>query len=206
MSVPMSARHFTVGEAAHVSGVTLKRVHNAIDKHVVAPDADRGTYAPRTVSGRQMLLLKLWAEVGDFLNDERRAKLLEALDDEPSLARFRIDPLVTLELAPARKEIETRTRELDAASAVVEKRRSVMRGEPVFKGTRIPVRLVADMLADGASVGEILESYPRLDANIVELGRIWAAAHPRRGRPRSPAERGAKLVSEKRAASRRSAA
>jgi uncharacterized protein (DUF433 family) len=202
----MVARHFTPSEAAHVSGVTLKRVHNAIDKHIVAVEGERVDYAPRFVTDKQVLLLKLWAEVGDYLNDERRARLLEALDDEPSLTRFKIHPLVTLELAPARKEIETRARELDAAGAIVEKRRSVLRGEPVFKGTRIPVRLVADMLADGASVDEVVEDYPRLDARTIELGRIWAAAHPRRGRPRSLVERGAKLVGEKRVASKRAPA
>jgi len=32
----------------------------------------------------------------------------------------------------------------------------IMRGTPVFKGTRIPVDLVADMLAQGATAEEIL--------------------------------------------------
>jgi len=37
----------------------------------------------------------------------------------------------------------------------------ITRGTPVFKGTRIPVDLVADMLAQGATAEEILEGYPR---------------------------------------------
>jgi uncharacterized protein (DUF433 family) len=35
----------------------------------------------------------------------------------------------------------------------------IMRGTPVFKGTRIPVDLVADMLAQGATAEEILEGF-----------------------------------------------
>jgi len=34
----------------------------------------------------------------------------------------------------------------------------IMRGTPVFKGTRIPRDLVADMLAQGATADEILEA------------------------------------------------
>ena len=36
----------------------------------------------------------------------------------------------------------------------------IMGGTPVFKGTRIPVELVAEMLAQGASAGKILEGTP----------------------------------------------
>jgi uncharacterized protein (DUF433 family) len=39
----------------------------------------------------------------------------------------------------------------------------IVRGTPVFKGTRIPVDLVADMVAQGAKVEEILEGYLTLD-------------------------------------------
>jgi uncharacterized protein (DUF433 family) len=37
----------------------------------------------------------------------------------------------------------------------------IMRGTPVFKGTRIPADLVADLLAQGATADEILQE----DAN-----------------------------------------
>ena len=41
-------------------------------------------------------------------------------------------------------------------------------------------------LAEGADESEILEGYPALDARQLDLSRIWAAAYPSRGRPRSP--------------------
>jgi uncharacterized protein (DUF433 family) len=44
-----------------------------------------------------------------------------------------------------------------------------MRGTPVFKGTRIPVDLVADMLAQGASAEEILEGYPTLSKEKIAI-------------------------------------
>lgn len=38
----------------------------------------------------------------------------------------------------------------------------VMLGKPVIKGTRITVELILKKLSDGASIDELLESYPSL--------------------------------------------
>ena len=39
---------------------------------------------------------------------------------------------------------------------------SVMSGTPCFRGTRVPVAVLFDNLADGLSLDEILESWPSL--------------------------------------------
>lgn len=39
----------------------------------------------------------------------------------------------------------------------------VLGGAPVFRGTRVPVDVLFDNLADGYSVDEILEEFPTLD-------------------------------------------
>jgi uncharacterized protein (DUF433 family) len=59
----------------------------------------------------------------------------------------------------------------------------IMRGTPVYRGTRIPVELIADMLTQGARPEEILEGYPALDREKVELAPLYVQAFPRRGRP-----------------------
>jgi len=59
----------------------------------------------------------------------------------------------------------------------------IMRGTPVFKGTRIPVDLIADMLAQGATPEEIIEGYPALDKEKVVMAALYMRAFPRRGRP-----------------------
>lgn len=38
---------------------------------------------------------------------------------------------------------------------------NVMFGKPVIKGTRIPVDLILEKLGNGATVPQLLESYPR---------------------------------------------
>ena len=49
----------------------------------------------------------------------------------------------------------------------------IMRGTLVFKGTRIPVDLVAAMLAQGATVDEILEGYPTLNREMLSLAPLY---------------------------------
>lgn len=62
-------------------------------------------------------------------------------------------------------------------------------------GTRIPVRAVVAMLDAGASEDELLEGYPKLNRRLLSLARIWVAAHPPRGRPKSLGDRGFVLKS-----------
>jgi hypothetical protein len=50
-------------------------------------------------------------------------------------------------------------------------------------------------LAAGSGVAEILSGYPNLGRRKLELGRLWVAAHPRRGRPKRLSEFGFKLIS-----------
>ena len=40
--------------------------------------------------------------------------------------------------------------------------KSVMHGQPIIKGTRIPVSLIFDYLADGYSIKDILDQFPHL--------------------------------------------
>ena len=54
----------------------------------------------------------------------------------------------------------------------------IMGGTPVFRGTRIPVDLVADMLTQGASAEEILEGYPTLDREEIAMAPLCARAFP----------------------------
>jgi uncharacterized protein (DUF433 family) len=80
-------------------------------------------------------------------------------------------------------------------------------GTPVIRGTRVPVYDVAASVAAGIPMDRILEAYPSLDADKVELAAIYAEANPVRGRPRSSDElpKDATLVTDKRVPHRRKA-
>jgi uncharacterized protein (DUF433 family) len=52
---------------------------------------------------------------------------------------------------------------------------SVMQGKPVIRGTRIPVELLLRKLAEGATIEDLLDAYPRLAANDIRAALAYAA-------------------------------
>ncbi len=51
----------------------------------------------------------------------------------------------------------------------------IMVGKPVIKGTRIPVDLIVRLVAQGLSVKEILEDYPRLTKKDIRAALLYSA-------------------------------
>jgi uncharacterized protein (DUF433 family) len=191
-------RTYSPAEAAAISGIGVKAVNNALDKGILRSAAKpTGGKKParRLVTGEELLKLKLWYGVGAMLPADRRQMLFEEMLAKPAAPTIRADELVIIDIAEARKQIAASERALDQAEAAIERNRGVMGGEPVFKGTRIRVYLVAAMLASGADEGQILDGYPKLNARMLNLARIWVAAHPRRGRPKGLAAQGLKVRS-----------
>jgi uncharacterized protein (DUF433 family) len=84
-----------------------------------------------------------------------------------------------------RLELDHDLKRLERAENMIVSDPEIMRGTPVYRGTRIPVELVADMLNEGTSPEDILEGYPALDSEKVELAPLYVQAFPRRGRPAS---------------------
>lgn len=192
--MPSAARLYTTAEAAAVSGVGVKAVNNAIDKQIVRAARPTGSArerkSRRALTADDLLRLKLWYQVGNILTQDRRHELFEAIKARPNAKTVKAGALLIVDVDEARRQIATRTRDLEAAEAIVSRDKAVLGGEPVFKGTRIPVRLIVSMLDEGAYPEEILDGYPKLAKRQLELARIWVAAHPRRGRPKSLKARG----------------
>ncbi|HEY1926647.1 MAG TPA: DUF433 domain-containing protein [Caulobacteraceae bacterium] len=86
---------------------------------------------------------------------------------------------VTSELAAYRK-----------AMAVIAEDSDIQAGAATFKGTRILVHTIADLLKAGASRTELEDDYPHLTAAMLAAAPVYARTHPRRGRPKAPAWRG----------------
>ncbi|MCC6791028.1 MAG: DUF433 domain-containing protein [Thermomicrobiales bacterium] len=49
----------------------------------------------------------------------------------------------------------------------------IMLGKPVFRGTRIPVYVVLDLLSAGASPSEIVDDYPSLSLEDVDAAVVY---------------------------------
>ena len=51
----------------------------------------------------------------------------------------------------------------------------IMHGEPIIKGTRLTVQYIIGLLAEGASVEEILEEYKGLKKEDIEACLLFAS-------------------------------
>jgi len=51
----------------------------------------------------------------------------------------------------------------------------VMQGKPVIRGTRVPAELILRKLAEGASLEDLLDAYPRLTADDIRACLKYAA-------------------------------
>jgi uncharacterized protein (DUF433 family) len=192
----VALREYTATEAAAVSEVGVKSVHNAIDKKIIAGRHDK--HSGRAITDDDLLRLKLWYGVGSILSAERRKKLFDAIAEHPDAKTVRADDYLIIDVERAKQQLAARADALREAENLVHSQKGIMGGEPVFKGTRVPVRAIAIMRAQGASIDEIVEGYPSLNPHMVELADIWSAAHPARGRPKKLSEQGLKAISTKR--------
>jgi uncharacterized protein (DUF433 family) len=57
----------------------------------------------------------------------------------------------------------------------IEMRPDVMLGKPVIRGTRVTVELVLRKLAEGMTVDDLLDAYPRLTREDVQAAMQFAA-------------------------------
>ena len=113
---------------------------------------------------------------------------------------------LTIDLLPFFERSVARLERLDAAREVVTISDDIMGGTPVISGTRVPVHDVAAALAAGVPAKEILEDYPSLTEDRLELAALYAEANPLRGRPKPLIARlpeGARILSDHRVPRRR---
>jgi uncharacterized protein (DUF433 family) len=174
---------FTPTEAAVLTGLPLKAVNNAIDKKTVAAVA--GEEGGRLLDARALVSLTLERRLADRVGPELRRQVFDALTEAPRNVVSLEGGLVKIDLREPRRELAMSLRELRRARRFVVSDPEIMGGDPVFRGTRVPVHVIAELVAQGSTQAELCESYPRLTAEMIRLALIYAAAYPLRGRPRN---------------------
>lgn len=80
-------------------------------------------------------------------------------------------------------DINSRVEEVRMANSLVSVS-DLFDGEPVFVGTRVPVRTIAAFLAEGASAEYVREQFPSVTNDMIRAAPLWAKTHPAKGRPR----------------------
>ena len=197
---------YTPSQVSAVTGLPLPAVHKAIEYKLIRPKRVReGHFVQRLLSRSQAVYLRMEAKGLRSLPLAARRQVARAIEQDPGIDAMCIaeGSVILIQCKSARKEVEAELRRLTEATRMVESDPEIMRGAPVYRGTRIPVHAIADMLSQGATIAEILEGYPALTQKKVGLAPMYIKAFPRRGRPviRSWAKRPPRRVSQRRLAS-----
>jgi uncharacterized protein (DUF433 family) len=182
----MTENSYTPAQASAVAKLPLKAVQKLIDVRLIRPRRMRsGRETQRLLSPEQLVYLRLEAEGVRLLPLAARREVAQAVVSKPEVHSIAVagGSALVIEVEHARREVEQELKRLRKVQAMVVSDPEIMRGTPVFKGTRIPVELVAEMATEGATVEEILAGYPALRREQVELAPLYVAAFPRRGRP-----------------------
>jgi uncharacterized protein (DUF433 family) len=177
---------YTPAQASAITGLPLAAVHKAIDSRLIRPRSARsGGTVRRLLTKEQLIYLQLEAEGLRLLPVGARREIADSIQRSPKVDLMAIGngTVLFVEFKAARRKVEGQLKQLAHIEKMVVNDPEIMRGTPVFKGTRIPVDLVADMLAQGATAEEILEGYPTLSEERVAIAPLYMRAFPRRGRP-----------------------
>lgn len=182
----------TSQEAAWITGLSAKTINATIDRGEVKPlkaVRTRGVTS-RRLGAAEVVYLLLRKKAGRALSAQARrelyAKLAQRRQAGQSQADVEIrlaDGVVRVELKQARIEMAQRWTALRDAAEMVVSDPGIRGGDPVLRGTRVPVYVIADLVAQGVEPGELLEDYPSLSAEMIQAALAYAQTNPRRGRP-----------------------
>jgi uncharacterized protein (DUF433 family) len=182
----MPTMKYTPAEASALTNLPIRAVRRLIDRRLIRPRRQQsGRSVQRLLSWEQLVYLRLEAEGLALLPVAERRKIAKQIEADAGIDVVSVSEgsALLIQVKTVRKELGERLKKLERAESVIVEDLETMRGTPVYQGTRIPVELIADMLNQGASIDEILEGYPALDRERVELAPLYVQAFPRRGRP-----------------------
>lgn len=195
----MDTQHLlTLRETAVVAGVNPAFVKREVQRRVVRPRrARRHVFFPETAA-------LYFAVVADFLGyleldlpPALRTELYALLTDAPSPRARRWEraddavwlhgrnAAMKLDTVALEQQIKERLSLLGRRATRIHSDPAIKNGVPVFKGTRIPVENVRGQLARGATVDELMEHYPGLPREDIQLAQLLNELGRPPGRPKN---------------------
>ena len=152
-----SPRLFTLNEAAVLTRMPLKAVHNAIDKKTVALTADtRAGHKTRLLDLRALMSLALERRLTERVAPDLRREIFGALTDPRRTSVSVEGGLIKIDLREPRRELTRSIHDLRRACELVHSDPNTTGGAPVFRGTRIQVHMIAALLERGSAPEELL--------------------------------------------------
>ena len=173
----------TRNEIAEISGVSVNAVNKALEQRVAKARRQRGRTLLAADEAAALALLselpvnlsiKLKREVRDWI-----VKRSPAEAEEFELSR-------ALRIAMTENAADVAKRAFDYVrlrDKYIEADPKKMGGTPVIRGTRVPVRTLAQLIEGGEGWEVLKEDYPHIPEKAYDVAVLWARGNPRRGRP-----------------------
>lgn len=202
---------FTAREAQRVTGLSNRRLQYWDETDFIRPSvaARQGRGWPRLYSFRDLIQLRIAAQLRDQLSLQALRRLKVALDVDAPFAELRFavlggNDVVYLGLtgqaeavkAPGqivltfdvpiqeiRADLQGRIRELRTRreTGTIGKARGVLGSKDLIRGTRITPGAIQRMLASGWSESRILDEFPELEEADIAAARAYASQTRRAG-------------------------
>ena len=169
--------HFTVAETAILTGTDPKAVHNAVED--ILPHLAR---APRLLTACDVVVVKVSGAMSAYWTREAKREFAVNLRKCPRSNRV-VFHTMQVDVTPYRSDVARNMWTLHRLRHLAISDPTIMGGEPVFRGTRIPIAQVAKLAEAGEDIDRIRDGYPSLSPEQIRLAPLWVKTYPRRGRP-----------------------
>ena len=191
------AELFSVNEAAAIAEVSPETIRTALEKKAVTPSRRQrvGKAVRHQFSIGDVLLVKLLVEFPFPLSKRDKQSLAQILaHGNMKAAHWSLEGNhLIYQSGEMRMSIECKSFRQTVARNLAAyrwgRRRvvstpEVLAGEPVFRGTRIPVQHVASLFRKRVPESEIADDFPALNARDLAYARLVASFGERPGRPK----------------------
>jgi uncharacterized protein (DUF433 family) len=200
--IDMDRKGFSLREAAAIAEIPESTIRTAIEKRSITPPSSRvGKSIRYQFDLNELLFIKLLTEFPFSLPKEDKDSLRHLIGKSSgSVGRWEMrgrDLLMTkgqlsvsVHYSPLRKQLEQNVNFYRKGFDRIVSDPETLGGEPVFRGTRIPLEHVAGLFRKGVSETEIREDYRALSDLDLAFASIHARMSPPPGRPRKPLQLG----------------
>ncbi len=188
---------FSVNEAAAIAEVSPDTIRTALEKKSMAPSFKRktGNAVRYQFSVGDVLFVKVLVEFPFPLSKEDKQSLAKILSrgdrraarwsrEGSDLVYRSGDMQVSVECKSFRQTVARNLAAYRWGRRRIVSSPEILSGEPVFRGTRVPLQHVASLYRKGVPEREIAEDFPALSDRDLAYARLVARFGEKPGRPK----------------------
>lgn len=190
----------SLSQAAVAAESSVREMNRIIDERLLPDTMARGQPS-RALSLLGCAMARFYFKTAPSLTKEERLKAIKAVSSNMSNASGRSLVVqadwLTIDFTTFLRDTQNALKSLADLKTSIISDPEILAGEHVFAGTRIPVYMIAEALAQGDRAADIFKAYPGLNEQLVSIAEKFADAYPRKGRPASRVDSRTQSVSQK---------